>query len=483
MLKQKWILIIVAAVLAVAIPVAIIGCVGPQQQQADPAEQYVKLEGDALHGLINSMSATTNTAGSHATSTIDIIPSETLFAMMGLQDMDMTWAEKLTLKLDSKVDGANINALMNLGMNGKTLLAVDMITNPTTGISYLAIPTLSSYYLKVNQNNAAAGSAAAVNGLLSQLNIPETQTVKNLLNKYIDIILANMTLVEMETEDMTVGDKTQSVTVYKNYITEKVAQDTVKAVLTEVKKDETIKSMLPEGAELTDAIDEMLSSMNAEPSTDKEDAILLTVYVNGDNEIIGRAFSVDRQVSISYLTLSDESGSATELAVTADTVQYVLSGSATANGGSYTLSMRGDGQNVTFGTLSYTGNSQSGSAQIRLSDFIQQSIFATTEIDPSLKIDWRISEDGSAADIDLYLYMASQQIIGIETSTTNISDDRVEITVPGSSLDITNPDHQNYYLESLDFDTLQSNMLSAGIPSELVDAIMAQFAGTPETAE
>ena len=479
MTKQKLLIIIIVAVLAVAIPVGLV--VGFGGNQATPAQQYIKIEGDALHSLVNSMGGASNSGNSAvSTSTIDVIPSEALFAMLGLQGADMSWAEKVTLKMDNKVNGLMLNSLMNVGMNGKTIVIADLITNSSTGLTYLAIPTLSDRYLKVDQNSVtggSAGSAATVSGLLSQLKIPETATVKALLNKYIDIALSNMTQVEKTTQDMTVSGKTQSVTVYANYITEKVFTDIIKDVLNEIKTDKDIKAALPEGVEIGEAIDALLASLSTDPSEDKDDAIVLSTYVNGKNEVIGRALSVDRKITLSYLTLSDSKGSVSEFSVAMDDVKYTLTGNTASAGGTYSLALTSGEQTLVLASLTYTVNGQSGSCELKLSDFIEQNIFGSTEIDPTVKINWSITNSGNTADIDLYLFMMSQQIIGIETSSSALQGD-ANITLPGSSTDITDSQQLASYLSSLNFDALEQNMRAAGIPSGMVNAIMAKLPGS-----
>lgn len=486
MAKQKLIIMIVAAILAVTIPVGLIVALGGNNgnnnngQVLTPAEEYTKLESDALHKLVNSMAETPNTSGSASTATIDIIPSDILFTMLGLGEMDMSWAEKLSFTMENKVKGSLIESLTHIGLNGKDIAALNLISNSQTGVNFLMIPTICTQYLQINQNSmtgdAAGGGATSMSGLLSQLNAPEMDALKALLNKYIDIALSNMTLVEKTTKNVTVSGKTQSVTVYTNYITEKVALDTVKAILNEVKKDQAIKDILPEGTDLEATIDEWLSSMNTEPSEDKNEAIVLTAYVDTNGKIIGRALHIDREFALSCITLSDESGSVSEFSLAGEDAQYTLAGNQNSAGGTYTLSTTSGGQTLVLGTLTYTVSGNSGICELKLSDFIEQNFLGTTELDPSLRIKWKLADNGNAADIDLYLYMASQQLIGIETSFSTLPGD-VEITVPDSGIDINDADRMEYYLSQVQFATLEQNMRAAGIPDAIVDALMAQLSG------
>lgn len=466
MKHKKLILGITAGVLVLAISLVIL-LSGMQSAPLTPAQQYIKLETDLLHSLINSVP--NQSADGAADTTLDIMPSDALLAMFGFEDMD--WAKKLTLAIDAGQKGNLQNMLVGVKLNGTDIFSMNMVTDALSGISYLCIPTISDHYLKVDSttvgdmNDSMTGTASGLMDFLAALNISEMDVAKSILNKYIDIFFSHMTDVEKETQVLTIGGKTQTAEVYTNYITEKVFTDALRAVLNEARNDVALKAALPEDMDLEDIIDEVLDSFTNEPSTDRKDAIVLKLYVDSENRLIGRDMFIGG-TEISILTATENGSTALKLTYGGEDLSYEL---MIDGSGSGTLSMVQPDQSVILANLTYTGDMNKGSCEIKLADFIENLLFQATNIDPALKMDWEVKDD--TVDFDLSLSMAGEEMVKIETSSTP-KDAPSSITLPGASLDYNNPEEFENYQNNMDLETVRANLLGAGVPEKFVNFVL-----------
>ncbi len=466
MKHKKLVLGITAGVLVLAISLAIL-LGGMQSAPLTPAQQYIKLETDALHLLVNNLS--NGPAEGAADTTLDIMPSDALLTMFGFEDMD--WAKKLTLVIDAGQKDNLQNMLVGVKLNGTDILSMNMISDALSGVTYLCIPTISDHYLKVDSatagdmNGSIAGSASALTDFLAALNISEADVAKSLLNKYIDIFFSHMTDVEKETQVLTVGGKTQTAEVYTNHITQKVFTDALRAVLTEARNDTVLKAALPEDMDLADMIDEALDALETEPSTDREDAIVLKLYVDGEKNIIGRDVFIDG-TEISILTATQDDSTAFKATYGNEDLTYEFMVDGNGKG---TLSMVQPDQTVILGNLTYTGDMNKGSCEIKPSDFIENLLLQATNIDPALTFGWETK--GDTVDIDLSLSMAGEEMIKIASSSTP-KDAPSSITLPNSSLDYNNPEEYENYENNMDLETVRANLLRAGVPENFVNFVL-----------
>lgn len=523
-MKKKLIIAIIAIVLAVAIPVTAFVVLGNKEkpEKVNHAAQYAAMESAALHEIVNVLLAEGSGSESNdipklaSSVTVDVIPSDALLSMVGAQELD--WVDKLTMSMDVLLDGTALETALGIGMNGKTIANLDMIMDPMAGISYMAIPAISNYYLKVQNASAAAMPVemAELRELLSAL-----PTMRESVNKYIDLALAEMKNVEKGTEQITVAGKTETVTVYTNYITEAVAADIVKSVLNAAKNDSALKALLPADADLEAAIDSFLDTIPENPANDKEDALVLKVYLDAGSEVIGRSFDIADDMQIFYLSTSDgtstklgfveaakgltleitdgsiilyttensktselasfiysgdeKQGTATLKITAADTgtqMAVVLNWNTTGNKTVVTLALQAGTDSVTLATLTCTGDENEGSVELKLADAIEAMIFGSAEIDPSLLISW----GDQTAKMDVLLM--GEKLVTFEITETEKTP--TDINIPSNVLDMTDPNAMQTFVDSIQLDTLQQNMLNAGIPANiaalLISALQNSFA-------
>jgi len=537
-MSKKLIISIVAIVLAVAISVSLFFVFGKKNNddKAKLAEQYIALEGRALHDLVNVLLAENTDSGSTdlvdplksaSSAIIDIIPSDDLLAMIGAEDFG--WINKFTMTMDVLQDGSMIQTIMGIGLNGKTIASLDMINDPLSGISYLAIPTISQYYLKA-QNAATPNMAPAMDSVMELLNA--LPTMRDSVNTYVDLVLAEMKHIEKGTENITVGDSSEKVTVYTNYITDKVAYDIITSVLNQAKSDSALKDLLPEGVDLEAEIDNILATLPKDAEDNKDEAIVLKVYLDDEDNVIGRKFDILGQAQFYYhgidggdameigfiaegsgvifeadlsgssnsfilylvedgepvelgalIITGDETKGSCELKLSEDAAAMLFgSSSASINAAlkfnwetandqtviTMLLSMMGEDMEVA--SLTFTGDDTTGTCELKLSDAIESLIFQSTEVDPAILISWGNDDD---TDAKMVLSLAGTSLVTFEMTATEKTPTDIEI--PSDSLDLADPNAMQAFVNSLNLNTLRQNMLDANIPAQLVNELISNL--------
>lgn len=433
---------------------------------SDPVEEYIALESKAMHQLIDEAFASASASDDiHTTTTVDVMPSDALFELMSRQDLN--WIDKISLSLNVHQKGNLTETIANVGMNSNPFFSFNTIFNPMTGITYWAIPTISDYFME--STDSTANGIASMNQVLSQLNTPETEVAKNLLIKYVDVFLNNMVNIERTKETITVQTVSQEATVYTNYITERVFLDAIVAVLTEAKNDSQFKAIFPAEANIDAALDEAIASLkSSEVTDDKNDAIILVTYADKDNNVLGRKFTISN-LTFSHISL----GSVSETFLGNEETNYRLVGTRSARQSDYTLLITSAGQSIEIGKITLTGNEKEGACDITLSNFIEQNLFGTPDADVSLNIKWKITDTSTA--VDFSLYMVSQQIIAVKTTTTACAPE--DVTLPSISLDTMDPSQSQTFFDSINTYELMNNMLAIGFPSEYIDAVINYLEG------
>lgn len=471
-MKKKLFTVIIALVLVVATPLAfasmLSGCKKP-----DPAEEYVALESNAMHKLINDAFANASPSSDvHTTANVELKLSDLFFTIMDREDLN--WIDSVSANFDLHQNKTLNDVATVIGMNSKPLFSYNGVVDSLTGITYVSIPTISDYYIQTINNTTV--DLSGLQQALAQLNTPETEVAKALLIKYTEVALKNMVNIEKATETLNIKGVTQEVNVYTNYITEKVFLDAFKAILTEAKNDSQLKAIFPDEVNWEAAIEEAIASLNKQtPSDDKSDAIVLITYADKDNKVVGRKLSTST-FSLSHITLSTISGSVSETFIGDAQNNFRLEGRrATPGSSTYTIFITSAGQEIETGTIAVSGDKTAGMCKITLSDFLEQSLFGDASADFAVAIQWDTTSTGTA--VDMALSLMAQEVISISASATQSAPK--DVTVPSISLNTYSTEDMQIYSDSINTYELMNNMLAIGFPSEYIDAVINALEGTP----
>lgn len=432
---------------------------------------------------------------------------------------------------------------IGLGLGGKHILDVAMILDMVNQEAFAAIPTLSDLYLDVSQifdeANIDSDSLAAMDQLTSVIDaLPSEEVVNKLLSKYIQLALDQFDDVSKDSDTIKVGGIEEKVTVLETKITEKAVMKAGEAILDAVKDDKDVKDIIIKlgnaigelngeedyGEELYEEFFDSLDAMSGESAStyargtgtalggaydadedeDYEDEdedevkveepyVVLTDYVNGSHEIIGRKLSThfdgEKQDVVYYATT--KKGNDFAFVLEAQGIELIR-GKGTNNkgiiNGTYDImdGMEEDPQVVAtvkvsdFNSNGIKEGNLKGSFTVTLSEDVMEQLIdevdlpadvtsALSLLDCSLQID--VDSSAAGGYIRIALCNGSKSLLGIKVETA-FTDEKVSVPEADKVVDM---DEIDQWLESVDISELVNNLKKAGFPSELLDMLEAAF--------
>ncbi len=440
------------------------------------SEQYAKLETAQWQKLVDTLTANTSTGTSNlaASGSIDITPGDSLLSLLGgniPEGVDLTWLKKLSLSYDLQSNGDLMKEVIGLGLNGKNIVSMDIVANMASSVLYIALPEWSNKYIKLDASAMGGGADSAVGAvtgsgittMLESLKLPQGKALNNLLMKYIQLAYKGITDVTKEKAPFTVNGTDITLTAYTCKITEKIAADILISVLTEAKKDATIKGMLPDSTNYEASIDALLSTLQADTDYDTTEVLYLVTYVDEQNNIVGRKLALlendTATVDVQYIVAEGK----TDISLYSGDSMIALRG----ENGTYQLLMTTAGNQFTLADIKVSGNEKKGTLTITPNEFTLQALLGQP-LDLSLELSWDSTTADAKVGIDAYLnkdLLLGIQISGKETTPGNIS-------VPSDTIDVNNQIALQNWLASINLETLLNRLLDAGVPQSLFGALL-----------
>ena len=477
-----------------------------------------------------------NLAGNkYASTTISLEVGDTIKDLIYNAYADATGGEDATAQstqisqLLSLLDGASISIsggkaddvykmVMGLGLGGEELLSAGMIMDLANLKGYVAIPTISDTYIEISQifEQLNADDFAAMEqamGLLEAL--PSEEVVNNLLKKYIQLALDQFDNVSKDSDTLKVGSIEEKVTVLKTKIGQKDAMKAAKAVLKELKKDSQVEKVLMDvgdalgaiegqdgyGQQLYDSLVEGLEQAESmleaqdeyedeEDDDTPESYIVLTDYVNGSHEIIGRKLATqygdEKQEILYYATATKGKDFAFELEVSG---MKVLTGKGTNQKGiinaTYTIDgamvmgMTGEEESMDLATIKVENYDTNGVAEGRMkgtfiiapgAELMEQAMdgadlpawltSSVSLLDCNLKIE--VDSAQTSGYFKVSLCNGSKTLVGIRVDM-KITDEKVSVPNPDNTVDIENIEQ---WVDTVDLTDLIATLKKI-LPAEL----------------
>ncbi len=458
---------------------------------------------DTVVGVYDALSSSLGQASGAASMEMSIELSDDLLDMlkqvMGATaetDVDLNWLNNVTVGIDTAVKDDLMNVVMKLGLGGTQIVSMDVIADMKNGKAFVGIPELSDKYVGMTMDVDEFGTGTELlQGLADAL--PDSQTVSKLLEKYIGIVLDNITLPEKQSVELTASGVTQSVSKQELVITEKLGATIGVAVLTELKNDNDVKTVLDNlfkayadedlYSAFVESIDEVLNSLSVDEAS--EEAVGRVILYTSGNELIG--FEVYDGTEIAVIsclapTSGDKTGVKLAFGSGSDTVE--INGSGTRAGdklnGVYTVSMGGK----TYFTVKLidfvSGNTTSGKIQLWPEDAFYNALDSQTKslfsvIDLGVEL---VLNSGSGTDtISINILNGTSTFAGITLKVK--SGGTASVTAPSNSqvIDVNDTDALESWMTSWNFDSVVSNLRKGGLPSEWLTLVESLFSGSALT--
>ena len=457
---------------------------------------------------------------------------ETSIALLGqLLGTDMSWFENIKIVQNQGISDSGTYVNMDLMVNDSKVCTLEMLVDSQTSDVYMRVLELSDAYLHVSADqmeNASGSLNIMATDILESM--PDASVIKDLLNKYGSMLVAHMEDQEAASETLTAEDVAQECTVVEGTISQEQAQDTIKDILKEARDDQQIKSILDDFSQfadgkdlytaMTEGIDSALKELEngsvsesledleekteevitiENPSSpldqimNKDDSYLCAkMWVDENDEIVGQEFafcSTDGESVpfFTYQTPSAEGKSAFLLSISDGSEGFTFSGSGDVSdnvlNGTYALAVN-DIPFLSIGVSDYLTDSaqtdkSGGTYTISLAEWSEDLSSIIDESTYSMLCTFGLSlgynSEGTSGGFDLSL-ITSGQNLGTLSMTADVA--KEEPAVPDASTfetvySVQSEEDMQAYLSNADIEGLINNLVNAGVPQELITALMS----------
>lgn len=233
--------------------------------------------------------------------------------LMRVTGVDLSWLKSANLAVDTNFKDKVFEIGSIIGVNDVDILSGTIIMDFDDENIYMQIPELSKRYLGASFEDMGVEGYEEMFEMLEAFQefLPESDALEELLTKYITLALEQIDDVKEKDVTLEVGDVSQKCTALKVTIDTKTVQKMVEAVLEEVSEDKDLEDIVKKAMEMSEEmgmadpdmdaddmydefLDEVDSALERIDEIDMEDVeILMTVYVNGKGEVIGREIEAE----------------------------------------------------------------------------------------------------------------------------------------------------------------------------------------------
>ena len=450
--------------------------------------------------------------------------------------MDFSWLNSLSM--DMAVSMAEGKEMMNAEvlLNDSSLCSMNMYMDMAELIEYMQVPELSETWLKIPllasmemSEEAMADSfeseeeaqayqqymekyEASMQNLYKVLGdmtsvYPDTETLTTLMERYGNLVIDNLSEASSAEEALSVEGVSKDCTVYETSIKESNLTDIMNGVLKTAKEDQELKGLLEKWDEVgnTDlydqfqkGADDLLAELEGEDySEENSEMFLYRVWVNADGKIKGREISIADDVEpypiLTWKSPSADGSSAllAELDLGTESITLTGSGQTTDNllNGEYVLAINDiktiavQAQNVTVNKENPWKGVFEGTYNL---SFLQDT--TSEEQNPlaafGLTLYVLSDMDNYESQIDLTVTGSGAALVTLSVTSgfAEASVEAPDAAALESAIDISNEEAGAAYTANLDVNTILNNAVAAGMPEELVTAIVQSMMASAEGA-
>ena len=408
------------------------------------------------------------------------------FLEQRFSNVELDWIEKAKAEIGLAMKDNRIRLDGNTVVNGEKLLDLDLILDLNNSTFFGNIPILSKKYAMVE-----IGDEQSISKLFDNLNtlqsfgkaLPSRKTLRNLINKYLDIALDQIKEVKVyKDKTLNVLNVEGEYYMMKATLDEYVQKDMYTAILLELQNDKEIKDILVKleatgyyGDDLCDRFDKYIKSELENINNKVFEKYRLTIYVDDNGDIIGQELLNDDETNgfVYRYVINDENFGFEAYYLKGGRQRTKLTVSGTKNG------------NMIKGRL----NCYKKSDNYFSMDFDEIDIKKLWRGNPVGKLVYNIGSDRQAAvefdlgvkksELDITISEAGKTLIEavatLKKSSASTIKDPSSTAVISSSSDLTD------WIDSFSWKTLLDNAEDSEMPHEYyrkLEDISKDFSGT-----
>ena len=426
-------------------------------------------------------------------------------------EADLSFLKKTDLNMVTSSIDDRVSIDMSLSLNGSEPISLQEVVDISDDTVYMTIPDLSEKTLAMKIEDSLGISLSDIYssglGPAKILEVlPDGKTAEKILNRYLDIVVNKINMVEMSDKEVKASGLTEDCTVLTAEISEKDAMDIAKKLLETFKEDEEVLGILQKlvvslpDEEMT--IDEMKADLNEEYDAlveeikendfDGDEKLIYTVYANNKGDVVGRHFEFE-DIAFEYICLEDGDVKAVEIVATegkTEMFKAVISGTEKDSvfNGDIELYVSGlhavnakienfDCAKGLFGKITIAPSDAAKKLLPTVSGEIEESLGVTlAELgvslpDISLVLDFKESEKHDDETLKMEFKSAGKNVIALNLHATMKSIDKIDI--PADALDMSKEANQIAYTLSMDLEGFMSKLPEGLV--EVVGKLMASM--------
>lgn len=419
--------------------------------------------------------------------------------------MDFSFLSRIGLDLDVSMVDELVGYDIALMLANEKIISLSALVNMTSSMVWLAVPELNDTYVKVDVTDMGLDMGSILGSMQNMPDVtgvlPSDEQLSELLNRYLEIALANIKNVTRTATTLELDGLKQDCTEMSVKIYQADAQAVLKAVAQEALEDDDLKEIIEnftdyynelmraqyenmgygsywQDIELYSSFVEFLEATLEEMEVsddelDTENYIELITYIDDDHNIIGRKLTAGREGNMHYYTVKEGNAFAFEAVI--EDAGFEITGSGTDKSGTvdgeYTLTVQGtDYVVLEVENWKTSGGSVEGTLRIEPTAYLMNKIFGGSNALPFADIALEIKLDmDDQVYMELNLLGNDALVVGLVLEARTSSAD--DLREPSNAIDLNNQSALMDWVEDMDFDTVFRNMRNAGVPSDLVDLL------------
>lgn len=411
---------------------------------------------------------------------------------------DMSWLSEIRLDVDFAIKNKLQKNVLGLGLGEHDILSLELITDSENKKQYLAIPELSDQAVLMDMSQTPELQSADMAKLYDAL--PSGQTIKQIFDRYLDILLHGCSNVEKYTQEVTLGEITQKLTVLEAMTDEADLIEVTVKLLEQAKQDQDIKEVL-EALDpwyqdmLKQSMDSYYDSVDADSSqtlyeefiaeadamladlqeqlknTDPDNQMTVYTYLDDRYHIVGiKLEATDMEETVSGMALCQDGQTSVQI-IMGDTI---LTGSGQIDesvGGSFEL-FAGEDKMLDIKLENVTESA--GTVYLEPSAILMTELAEQMGVDNSdvgmmgmadvvLRVCYEETEESSKSSVTVL----SNDVSVLELIITGEMTQQQEITLPVNAVDLNEEEAAYNWLAGLNVEGVIQKIADAGVPEEL----------------
>ena len=392
---------------------------------------------------------------------------------------------------------------------GKTqLISADGVADLKKGQAFGRVEELTSKYIGVSfeEYSEMITEGMKQGDEFIEL-LPNKKTVESLVKRYMTVVVENLDSVTEKKDTISVGDIEQKCTAIRVRIKQKDFNKIAVAVLEEAKDDKELIGLLAdfavasakmEGDEEVDAkeIEEMIkaeieaaleSAEDAEVDPEDDEEMVMTVWVNGKGEVIGREIEIDDEPLFVYKMPEKGGKFALKASIIDGNDEVIFDGngkkSSSSLSGEFALKMKEDGGKAVkfievdvdkFDTKKIKEGFLNGTFTLKLSDeFLKEAgagMAGAMFGDYNIKCVFKSGKNNATVEIAL---MDKEDMFAKIMMDAKIGSGK-SASLPKGIL-VEDQEDIIEWAKTIKFDKFTKNLKKAGLPVEIVEEIEDAF--------